>query len=371
MNADEKYMALALSLAEKGLGKTSPNPAVGCVIVLDGKVVGCGYHTKSGCRHAEIEAIADAHRNGYTDFSHATIYVTLEPCSHTGKTPPCANAIVEHKFARAVVAALDPNPLVLGNGIAILRNAGIETVVGVLENRAKKVLEPFTTFITKRRAFLAAKWAQSLDGKIAAADGTSKWISSTLSQKFAHRLRDSHDVVIVGVGTLLADDPSLTVRHICGRNPIRLIVGGSKPIAVGHKALTDCEARTIFVTTLENPFKTAIIPQQVEIWRVESISFNTILTLLASNGITSALLEGGSRLLGAAFAEKIVDRVYCIVAPKIIGCNGIDAIGSNVAPTIGDAITLQNIESKRFGRDTMISGSPNYFIGANNIKSNK
>lgn len=375
MTDDERYMRIALRLGTKGLGRTSPNPPVGAVIVENGEIIGKGWHKKAGMPHAEVEAIADAHKKGFSNFRNATIYVTLEPCSHYGKTPPCADLIVSEKFARVIIGTLDPNPLVNGNGVKILKDGGIDVATGIIEREAKRLVENFATFITKKRAFLAVKWAQSLDGKIAAKDGSSRWISSEKSLKFAHKLRNIYDAVIIGSGTLSADNPKLTVRKIRGRNPVRIIIGGKKPIRADYDLFSDNAARTIFITPLKNPFVSGIPKSDIEIWRSRTenngkISLLWVLQKLASEGYTSALLEGGSKLIGSAISEKIADRIYAIIAPKIVGNTGISAIGTEIAKSIDKALKLDDVEMEKSGVDIIITGKPLFDSDSSSMLNN-
>ncbi len=357
--ADEKFMSEALMLGRKGLGRTSPNPPVGAVIVIDGEIAGRGWHKKAGADHAEIEAINDAKKNGINSFHKATIYVTLEPCCHWGKRPPCAQRIAEESFIRVVIGAIDPNPCVEGRGIDILRNKGIEITTGILETQACRLIEHFATYITKNRAYLAIKWAQSIDGKIAAADGSSRWLSSEESLRFAHMLRDTHDAVIIGAGTLRKDNPQLTVRNIEGRNPVRVIIGGMRKLRCDYNIFNDNKARTILVTSHISPWIDCEPEGDIEIWHFENNGRPTIgwvLRKLAENDLISAIMEGGSTLLGQAVTENVADRLYVIITPKIIGRSGITAISAELASTISQAKKLINVETKRMGDDILITG---------------
>jgi len=349
----------ALKLGRKGLGRTSPNPPVGAVIVIDGEIVGRGWHKKAGEDHAEIEAINDAIKNGVNSFQNTTMYVTLEPCCHWGKRPPCAQRIVEESFKRVVIGAIDPNPCVEGRGIDILRAKGIEVTIGILEAQACRLIEHFATYITENRAYLAIKWAQSIDGKIAAADGSSRWLSGEESLRFVHILRDTHDAVIIGAGTLRKDNPQLTVRNIEGRNPARVIIGGMRKLRCDYNIFNDNKARTILVTPHIFPWIDCEPEGDIEIWRYESNGRPTVdwvLRKLAENDLTSAIMEGGSALLGQAVSENIADRLYVIITPKIIGMSGITAISADLASTISQAKKLINVETKHMGDDILITG---------------
>ncbi len=365
MTTDEKYMKIAIELARRGLGRTSPNPPVGAIIVRDGKIIGRGWHKRAGLPHAEVEAISDAIAGGSNDFLDATMYVTLEPCCHYGRTPPCVGMIVERGFRRIVIGTVDPNPEVCGKGIEALQKANIDVEQGILEYKAKKLIEPFETFIKKKRAYLALKWAQSVDGKIAASDGSSKWISSPKSRKFVHKLRNEYDAVIIGSGTLLRDNPELTVRLVRGRNPIRVVICGQRKIDADMRLFNDNAAQTIIVSPHENPFADKLPKCEVIIWKIEpesdgKVSIRAVLSKLASIGITSALLEGGSALIGSALREKVADRIYAIVAPSIIGIAGIHFANFISGASINEALQLVDVEYKRIGRDILISAKPAY-----------
>ncbi len=361
---DERYMSIALRFARKGLGRTSPNPPVGAIIVKGGEVIGRGYHRRAGLPHAEGEAITDAKKRGYADLSGATMFVTLEPCCHHGRTPPCTELIAREGFSRVVVATKDPNPVVCGRGIAQLRSAGIDVVVGVKSREAKRLIEHFDVFVRTGRAYLAVKWAQSIDGKIAASDGSSRWISSPRARKFAHKLRDIHDAVIVGAGTIHRDNPKLTVRLVRGRNPVRIIVAGRRKLDAGCNVFNDGRARTIIVSGLKNPFKGGRPKGDVEVLRPPKpgrgkVELEWLLDEIASMGIISALMEGGSKLIASAFSLNLIDRIYAFISGKIIGNTGLNAVDVSVAGRIDEAICLQDVEIKRFSDDVMITGRMN------------
>lgn len=365
MNLDEKYMRLALLLGKKGLGRTSPNPPVGAIIVRNDNILGKGWHHKTGMAHAEIEAIENANKKGITDFNGATMYVTLEPCCHYGKTPPCADRIIKERFSRVVIGTIDPNPQVSGGGIEKLKQARIKVTVGVLEKQALRLIEHFKIYSRLGRAYVAVKFAESLDGKIAAGDGSSKWISSETARKFAHRLRNTHDAVMVGAKTLAVDNPQLTVRHIKGRNPVRIVLAGKNTVYAHHKIFEDNLARTILITPIKNPFHSGKPDGNVEIWNLKPkpnglISIGSVLEKLAENGIISVLLEGGATLIGNAIAESLADRIYAIIAPKIIGSSGISSVGVEIAPEITSALDLINVEYRKLGTDILITGRISY-----------
>lgn len=357
---DSLYMAKALELAKLGIGYTNPNPLVGAVIVKDGRIIGEGYHKKYGDAHAEINAF----RNATEDVAGATMYVTLEPCSHFGKTPPCANAIVEKGIKRVVIAMKDPNPLVAGKGIAILRDHSIEVTTGVMEKEAKHLNEVFIKFITTDLPFCTLKTAMTLDGKIAAYTGDSRWITNAKSRKYVHELRHRFSSIMVGIGTVIADDPLLTTRldNIHGKNPIRIVVDTKGTIPLDAKVLiTNENTKTILATTEAiNKEKlkhikdtgTEVIITPLKDSRVDLPS---LMKSLGDMKIDSVLLEGGSTLNYTALKEGIVDKVISFIAPKIIGgASSKTPVGGDGIPYMKDAITFNNISVSKLSDDVMI-----------------
>ncbi|MDD5722292.1 MAG: bifunctional diaminohydroxyphosphoribosylaminopyrimidine deaminase/5-amino-6-(5-phosphoribosylamino)uracil reductase RibD [Syntrophales bacterium] len=354
---DEEYMRLALELARRGEGWTSPNPMVGAVIVRDGKVLGKGYHRRFGEAHAEINAINDA--SGPVE--GAAFYVTLEPCSHHGKTPPCVDRIIKAKASRVVVGSIDPNPLVSGRGISILNDHGIETRVGVLERDCEALNEKFFTFMRTGMPFVTLKYAQTLDGRIASFTGHSRWISSELSLKFAHRLRGQHDAVLVGIGTVAADDPDLRVRLVRGRNPLRIIVDSSLRIPSDARVLDNQDtARTLVVTgPLRESGKSSVIEERgIETLAVErntdgSLDLKMLLTELGKRQISSVLVEGGAGVITSLVRAGLFDRMIVINAPKILG-SGIEAVGDLGISRIDDSIAFRYERIFRKGEDVVM-----------------
>lgn len=357
---DVKFMKRALELAEKGSGYTKPNPLVGAVIVRDGKIIGEGYHEIYGSHHAEINAF----RNAIEDVRGATMYVTLEPCSHYGKTPPCANAIVENGIKRVVIGLLDPNPLVAGRGIEILKNNGIEVVTGVLEDEGKRLNEVFLKYITTKLPFGILKTAMTLDGKIASAIGDSKWITNELSRQCVHEIRHRVSGIMVGIGTVLTDNPELTTRlkNREGVDPIRIIVDSTARIPLNAKVLNlDSKAKTIVAVT-EKADKQSLMELRnkgVDIiitpLKNNKVDLSYLMQQLGQREIDSVLIEGGGTLNFSALEEGIVDKVISFIAPKIIG--GV----ASKTPVEGDgisymknAIQLENIQISRFEEDIMI-----------------
>ncbi|OPY18480.1 MAG: Riboflavin biosynthesis protein RibD [Syntrophus sp. PtaB.Bin075] len=354
---DEFYMKRALQLARKGEGWVSPNPMVGSVIVKNDRIIGEGYHRKFGEAHAEINALSGAKESA----EGSTIYVSLEPCSHYGKTPPCVERLVACRPKRVVIGTTDPNPLVAGRGIGILKRNGIEVTVGVLEEVCREINESFLKFIQFRIPFVTLKYAQTLDGRIATSTGHSRWISSPPSRRFAHRLRHAHDAILVGIGTVLSDDPELTVRLVRGTNPLRIVLDSRLRIPLTARILQEQDqAKTLMVTTdhadrkklsqlNDRGIETLILP-------VESsgrIDLNRLLRELGSRGIASVLVEGGSRILTALMAQNLADRLIAIIAPKISG-RGIEAVGQLNITSMEKAIGLVFRKIYRKGDDLII-----------------
>ncbi|MCY6355239.1 bifunctional diaminohydroxyphosphoribosylaminopyrimidine deaminase/5-amino-6-(5-phosphoribosylamino)uracil reductase RibD [Clostridium sp. ZS2-4] len=360
---DQEYMRRAIELAKKGEGYTKPNPLVGAVIVKDNKVIAEGYHQFYGGPHAEINAF----RNALEDVKGGKMYVTLEPCSHYGKTPPCALAIVESGIKEVVIGMKDPNPLVAGRGIRIMEEAGIKVTCGVLEDEVKELNEIFIKYITKKLPFVIMKTAMTLDGKIAAHTGDSKWITNELSRQYVHRIRNKVSAIMVGIGTVLEDDPMLTTRleDKEGADPIRVIVDSRGRIPLESKVLNiDSEVKTIIAVTekaskekireIENKgAEVLIIPE-----RNDKVDLKYLMKELGERDIDSILLEGGSTLNYSALNEGIVDKVISFIAPKIIGGEKAKTpVGGEGREYMKDAIALENIKVSRFGEDVVIEGS--------------
>ncbi|AQS59475.1 bifunctional diaminohydroxyphosphoribosylaminopyrimidine deaminase/5-amino-6-(5-phosphoribosylamino)uracil reductase RibD [Desulforamulus ferrireducens] len=362
MDQDRHYMQLALGLAEKARGRTSPNPMVGAVLVKDGEVVGQGFHAKAGSAHAEVVALADAGEKA----RGATAYVTLEPCCHYGRTGPCTEALIKAGVVRVVAAMTDPNPLVAGKGLAILKKAGLEVKCGVLEEEAKRLNEVFIKYITTKRPFVVLKAATSLDGKIATATGESKWITGEAARAYGHRLRDSYDAIMVGVNTILTDDPSLTARLPEGRgkDPIRIILDSYARTPTGAKILLqESAAHTIVATTEAAPVerRASLMAAGAEVLIVPGtgpgVDLNKLMEMLGEKQITSILIEGGGKVNGSALAAGIVDKVAWFIAPKIIGGDAAPGPvrGEGVA-TLRDATQLYDVEVQRLGEDILLTG---------------
>ena len=354
MISHKKYMAIALELAEKGRGCVSPNPLVGCVIVKRGKIVGKGWHKKYGEEHAEINALRDAGKKA----KNAGMYVTLEPCSHWGKTSPCTEKIVEAGIREVIVAMKDPNPLV--DGYRELKFRGLKTRIGIMGEEALKLNEAFVKYIKSKRPFVILKLAMSIDGKIATSTGDSKYITSTEARKYVHQIRNDVDAVMVGINTVIRDDPILDSRLVKGKNPIKVIVDSSLKMPEKAKVLDD-PGKVIIAATKSAPKNKIEKLQQkgVRILILKSkegmVDLSELMKELGSSDIASVMIEGGAELSGSAIKEKIVDKVLVFTAPKIIG-NGLGPIKNLGITKVNKAIELKNISTSKIGRDFLVEG---------------
>jgi len=345
-NNDAKFMRAALDLAVKATGRTNPNPLVGCVIVKDEQIVGEGYHLKAGTPHAEVHALAAAR-----DQAHgATAYVTLEPCSHFGRTPPCADALIRAGIKRVVIAMEDPNPLVAGQGINRLREAGIQVDVGLLRHEASIINEIFIKAITTELPFVLYKTAMTLDGKIATETGDSRWVSNEKSRHYVHQLRDRYNVILAGSETVMQDNPALTCRLPGGKDPVRLIIDGQLRIPENAQVLTASErSPCIIATTLAastDKLERLQLLEQVEVWLYDTprhVPLKKLLRDLVRRGWTSVLLEGGGGLAGALIAEQCVDKIEFFIAPKLVGGNGPSPLSGLHIQHMAEAIPLQDL----------------------------
>ncbi|HET6460965.1 MAG TPA: bifunctional diaminohydroxyphosphoribosylaminopyrimidine deaminase/5-amino-6-(5-phosphoribosylamino)uracil reductase RibD [Syntrophales bacterium] len=356
---DEFYMKRALSLALKGQSWVSPNPMVGAVIVKKGEIIGEGYHQKFGGNHAEINAI----NNATAQIKGATIYINLEPCTHFGKTPPCIESITAAKPERVVIGTPDPNPIVTGKGIEALKRHGIKTTVGIMEESCNELNERFFKFMRTGIPFVTLKFAQSIDGRIATASGHSRWISSEQSIKFAHALRSHHDAVLIGSGTLLKDDPELTVRLIKGKNPVRVVVDSHLHISPDARILKDQDrAKTVVATTIHasRDKRTRLTDLGIEVMTVDTekdrrVDLTRLLFELGKRNISSVLVEGGAAIITSMLTEQLCDRVVIIIAPKILG-KGIEAVGDLGTKSIDESPMLHYKKIRRLGDDLIIDG---------------
>ena len=361
LNADQRFMAQALDLAASADYQTSPNPMVGAVLVRDGTVVGTGAHMRAGEPHAEVHALAaagDAARG-------ADLYVTQEPCSHVGRTPPCVDAVIKAQVRRVVVGMQDPNPKVDGRGIAALRAAGITVVTGVLEDRARRLNEFFVKHVTTGMPFVTAKFAMSLDGRIATHTGESKWITSDDARAEVHRLRHIHDAILVGANTVMRDDPKLTTRLLegGGRSPLRVVVDSR--LRVPYEAhIFQQETGQVLLATSDRArgdrlreFEKRGVPVVVLPADHGRVGLPDLLRHLGGRDVISMLIEGGSSMHGSAFDQHLVDKVFAFIAPRIIG--GIEApgaVGGRGVDALVDASALRDVEVRRVGADVVVSG---------------
>lgn len=356
---DEKFMQRALNLATKALGRTSPNPLVGCVIVKDEQVVGEGYHLKAGTPHAEVHALAAAGEQA----RDATAYVTLEPCSHFGRTPPCAEALIRAGVKRVVVAMNDPNPLVSGRGIALLREAGIQVDVGLMSQEASLMNEVFIKAITTDMPFVVYKTAMTLDGKIATETGDSRWVSSEASRHYVHQLRDRYDVILAGSETVRLDDPALTCRLANGRDPVRLIIDGKLGITETAQVLTSSALSPCIIATTQaaSPEKIERLNHLtgVEVWQYDTprhVPLEKLLRDLVARGWTSVLLEGGGGLAGTLLKEHCVDKIEFFIAPKLVGGNGPSPLSGLHIQLMADALELHDLHFDMNSGDLHVTG---------------
>ncbi|MEE9605406.1 MAG: bifunctional diaminohydroxyphosphoribosylaminopyrimidine deaminase/5-amino-6-(5-phosphoribosylamino)uracil reductase RibD [Candidatus Scalindua sp.] len=357
---DNYFMREAIRLARKGIGKTSPNPVVGAVIVRNGKIIGRGYHRKYGDWHAEINAIKDANSN----VKGATAYITLEPCSHYGKTPPCVDTLIKERIGRVVVGTLDPNPSVNSKGIKTLKSKGMKIDVGILEDECRELNEHYFKFIKSGTPYVTVKYAQTLDGRIATKTGNSQWISSEALRKYVHRLRAVNDCIMVGVGTVIADDPQLNVRYVRGNNPLRVVVDSKLRIPIKSFVLKDNNSHlTTIATTSKAPSRkvTAVKGLGAEVLVVKKdkkggVSLRDLLRELGKRGIMSVMVEGGSEIVTSLLRANLVDKMIILTAPKIMG-KGLEAIGDLGVCKIKDTIKFSSFKTMRKGDDLVFEGT--------------
>ncbi|MGA1840334.1 MAG: bifunctional diaminohydroxyphosphoribosylaminopyrimidine deaminase/5-amino-6-(5-phosphoribosylamino)uracil reductase RibD [bacterium] len=362
-NQDQKYIKMALKLAEKGRGRVSPNPLVGALVVKGDHIVGQGYHARYGDKHAETKALEEAG----SEAKGATIYINLEPCCHHGQTPPCVDEIIKAGITKAVISVKDPNPIVNGKSIEILKNKGIEVKLGILEKTASKLNEFFFKYITTGTPFITLKSAMSLDGKVATKTGESKWITSDVSREYVHQLRNQMDATLVGIETILRDNPRLTTRlkNSKGRDPIRVVIDSLLRIPIRMRIFTqESDAGNIIITTINAPID--------RIKKIESsgakvlfvkpkgrnrVDMQAMAEELGKLQITSLLIEGGPGINASAFQEGIVDKVIMFIAPIIIGGKiAPSAIQGDGIAKLEEAARIRNIRIERLGNDLMVEG---------------
>ncbi len=357
---DEKYVALALELAEKGRGKVEPNPMVGAVLVKNGEIVGKGYHQVFGGPHAEIHAINEGGEN----CKGSTLYVSMEPCAHYGKTAPCVDAIIRAGIGRVVTTVIDPNPLTTGKGIQKLKEAGIEVCLGIMESRAKRLNAPFFKLMQKGLPYVTVKWAMSLDGKIAARTGDSRWITSEESRIYVHKIRGQMDGILVGINTVLRDDPLLTCRLEGGRSPKRIIIDSNASLPLNSRLLTTITESEIIVAVRENA-------QSAQVKRLEQLGCTIIRTggmydrvnlqdlfrRLGEMKLTNILVEGGSRIITSMIKGRFTDKVIVFIAPIIVGGEGaLSPVLGRGVDKVSDATKVHEIIVKRMSHDIVIEG---------------
>ena len=357
---EERFMKMAIELAKKGIGKVNPNPLVGAVIVKDSKIIGKGYHKRYGGNHAEVEAI----NNAIDDVNGATIYVTLEPCFHYGKTPPCVDKLISSGISKVVIGSLDPNPLVAGKSIEKLKSLGIEVKVGVLEEECLKLNEVFMKYIKTKLPYVVLKAGVSLDGKIATRNGESKWITGEISRKKVSELRNQLSGIMVGINTVLADDPSLTCKIHGGRNPVRIILDSSLRIPLDSQILkTAYKYETIIVTTsnIDLDKKTLVEELKAKVIIIDSINnrvdLKKLMVKLGEMKIDSILLEGGGEVNYSALEAGIVDKIMLFIAPKIIG--GKDAktfVEGKGIDLLANHFNVSNLKNEVLGQDILLTG---------------
>ena len=350
-------MRRALALARRGLGRTSPNPAVGAVLVRNGRVVAEGWHKRAGGPHAEVFALRNAKASG------ATLYVTMEPCSTWGKTPPCTDAIIAAGVKRVVVASHDPNPKHNGRGLKVLRHAGIHVEAGLLANEATAMNEPFNKWITTGMPLVIAKAGMSLDGKIATRTGDAKWITGEAARREGHKLRATVDAIMAGANTVIHDDPQLTVRHgVRGKQPWRVVVDGRGRCPRIAKLLTDAHRqRTIVLTTSRSSahWRRDLGQSGVHVFVIKGsggrLDLRAALRVLGKMDITSVLVEGGGELLGSLFDAQLVDKVALFYAPIIIGGrDAVTAVAGEGPEKIKNSVLLLDCQWRRIGKDEML-----------------
>ncbi len=355
MEAKEKviFMKKAIDLAAKGEGFVNPNPLVGALIVKDGRIIGEGYHQLYGGPHAEVNAFNNANE----DVTGAVMFVTLEPCAHYGKTPPCALKIVEKKISKVVIAKTDPNPLVNFKGIEILQKAGIQVEYGLLEKNVSDQNEIFLKYIATKKPFVAVKYAMTIDGKIATETGDSKWISNEKARKYVHKLRNKYMAIMVGVNTIISDDPQLNTR-LSGksRNPIRIVIDPQLRIPRDAYVIQSAKQQATWIVSTKTDKN--LTEQGVRIIQMDTIDLNHLSDILGQEKIDSVLIEGGAYTHAQAIKSGIVDKVYAFIAPKLIGGNRakgpLDDFGVRF---ITDATALTNIKYHHFDDNLLVEGT--------------
>ena len=362
-NRDIKFMQLALKLAQRGIGAVEPNPAVGCIIVKDDKIIGKGWHKKFGGPHAEINAIEDCKKRGNNP-ERATMYVTLEPCCHFGKMPPCTEAIIAARPAKVIAATIDPSTHANGKGVEKLKSAGIDVQVGVCEKEANLLNAPFMKFATTGKCWVILKWAQSIDGKMTFTS-SQRWISCEKSRKDAHKLRRRVQGILVGINTVIADDPLLTPRPSRGKKPVRIVLDSFLKTPSDCKLLTTAKKIPTLIVTSRQAIKSKsrkakeIVDKGAELLAVPAkqgkLDLKFLLKNLAKRGIAQLLVEGGAKVIGSFLKERLADEICVYIAPKILGTRGNVNISESMTE-VTKAAGLYYVDIKRFGDDVRING---------------
>jgi diaminohydroxyphosphoribosylaminopyrimidine deaminase / 5-amino-6-(5-phosphoribosylamino)uracil reductase len=350
-------MREAIAEAAKGLGRTTPNPVVGAVIVKRGRIIARGHHAKAGEAHAEVVAL----RRAGPQARGADLYTTLEPCNHFGRTPPCTEAILSAGIRRVLSASSDPNPLVHGKGIARLRRNGVEVVTGVLREEADGLNRPFFKFIRTGLPYVTLKAAITLDGKIATETGDSRWVTGEAARLRVHHLRDQADVVMVGANTVERDDPQLTTRFPGGRNAIRLVLDSRLRLSLRHRLFREVsDARTIVATGELSTSRKArlLIRQGVEVWTVKRrqgrVDLKVLLSCLAQQGLNHVLVEGGGRLFASLLSGRLADELWLFLAPKLVGGTGVSWVGGMDIRRMSEALAVRVTSTEMVGEDFLL-----------------
>lgn len=363
---DRDVMRIALDLARKGQGFTSPNPMVGAIVVNGGRIVGRGFHRAAGQAHAEVNAIEDAGQQA----AGGTLYVTLEPCNHHGRTPPCTERILSAGLKHVVVAMDDPNPDVAGGGIAYLEKHGVAVTRGVCEQEARQLNEAFVKYVTTKRPFALVKCAATLDGRIATRTGDARWVSGEASRAYVHRLRHAYDAIMVGMGTVAADDPQLTTRleGMAGKDPVRIVLDSHLRISEKARVLqpgSDADTLVVAGERSDDPgFKEKVAKIEAAGAKVllaplkdERIDLDRLMGQLGAMEITSLLIEGGGRVIASAFTAGIVDKINFFYAPKILGGDDGVPICRGTGPArMDECLNVRDVTVRRFGNDVMVEG---------------
>lgn len=356
----EFFMRIALEEAAKGLGRTSPNPVVGAVLVKGGRIIARGYHKKAGTAHAEVVALeaAGAKARG------ADLYTTLEPCDHYGRTPPCSVAVLEAGVRRVICASADPNPQVNGKGVARLRRGGVEVLTGVLREEADTLNRPFFKVIQTGLPYVTLKAAVTLDGKLATASGDSRWVTGEEARAWVHRLRNQVDAILVGANTVRLDDPKLTTRLPggAGRDAVRLVVDSHLRLTPKYTLFTQRSPARTVIATLEDPAgrkARRFTDAGVDVWQVRAtkagrVNLKALLKRVAEEGLNHVLVEGGSELYGSFLREGLADALALFLAPKLIGAKGLSWTGDLGVKLMGEALAVKDLTFERFGEDLLL-----------------